>query len=169
MFRVAMRGLTAHKLRLLLTSLSIALGVAFVAGTFVLTDSMNTSLSKGYQDQYSGVDAVVRAPAAFADSEATDQRQPLAASVLATVKGTPGVASAEGSVSGYALLTDKHGKAITREGAQTDGLSVHVDPALAGKTTVATGRMPQQAGEVAIDAGTAKSAGYKVGDKIGIS
>src|SRR3954465_9442688 len=98
-----MRGLLAHKLRLVLTSLSIALGVAFVGGTFVLTDSMNTSLTKGYNDQYSGVDAVVRAPAAFTDSEATDQRQPVPATVIDAVKRTPGVAAAEGSVSGYAL------------------------------------------------------------------
>src|SRR3954454_23623885 len=107
MFRVAMRGLLANKLRLVLTSLSIALGVAFVAGTFVLTDSMNSSLTKSYEDRYSEVDAVVRSAATFDDTEAFDQREPVPASVLRDVQAAPGVGVAEGTVSGYALMTDK--------------------------------------------------------------
>ena len=40
MRRVMIKGLLAHKLRLALTALSVVLGVAFVAGTFVLTDTL---------------------------------------------------------------------------------------------------------------------------------
>src|SRR4051812_5527895 len=126
MFRVAMRGLLAHKLRLVLTSLSIALGVAFVAGTFVLTDSMNTSLTKSYDDRYTGVDAVVRSAATFADTEAFDQREPVPSAVLTGVQKAPGVATAEGTVSGYALMTDKQGDAINPDAGQTRGQSAYV-------------------------------------------
>ena len=40
MFAATVRGMITHKLRLALTTLSIALGVAFVAGTLILTDTM---------------------------------------------------------------------------------------------------------------------------------
>src|SRR3954454_8512315 len=119
MFRVALQGLLSHKLRVLLSSLSIALGVAFISGTFVLTDSMNSSLTNGYKQQYNGTSAVVRSPTSFEDTDALDQRGPFPASVLNSVQRTPGVNQAEGSVTGWALVTDSNGKAITREGATT--------------------------------------------------
>ena len=114
MLRVAIQGLLSHKLRVLLSSLSIALGVAFIAGTLVLTDGLNASLTSGYKDQYAGTGVVVRAPSAFEDTDALDQRGPVPASVLDQVRRTPGVKNAEGSVTGWAMITDKHGKAITR-------------------------------------------------------
>ena len=40
MIRATFKSLTARKLRLLLSSLSIVLGVSFVSGAFVLTDSL---------------------------------------------------------------------------------------------------------------------------------
>src|SRR3954454_11607840 len=125
MFRVAIRGLLTHKVRVLLASLSIALGVAFISGTFVLTDSMNTALTGAYEHQYDGTDAVVRAPSAIEDSESLDQRVPIPADVLSKVQQTPGVAAAEGSVTGFALITDKNGDAVNRSGATTQGTSVH--------------------------------------------
>src|SRR5205809_823600 len=125
MLRVAIQGLLSHKLRVLLSSLSIALGVAFVAGTFVLTDGLNASLTGGYKDQYAGTGVVVRAPSAFEDTDALDQRGPVSASLLAAVRRTPGVAAAEGSVTGWAIITNKSGKAITREGSTTQGVSAH--------------------------------------------
>jgi putative ABC transport system permease protein len=166
MFRVAMRGLLAHKLRVLLSSLSIALGVAFVTGTLVLTDSMNTALTSGYEEQYDGTDVVVRAPSAFEDSEALDQRTPIPASVLDRVYETKGVVQAEGSVTGFTMIVDRKGEAITREGAKTEGTSAHEIAALAGNTQVASGRMPVSAGEMAMDASTAKSAGFVLGDTV---
>jgi putative ABC transport system permease protein len=166
MFRVALQGLLTHKLRVLLSSLSIALGVAFISGTLVLTDGMNSSLTSGYKDQYNGTSAVVRAPSAFEDTDALDQRGPLQSDVLGVVQRTPGVADADGSVTGWAMITNKSGKAITREGATTQGTSVHQTKALAGNTRVASGRMPTNATETAIDAATAKSAGFKIGDPV---
>ena len=41
MWRVTLKGLLAHKLRLALTALAIVLGVTFVTGTFVLIRENN--------------------------------------------------------------------------------------------------------------------------------
>jgi putative ABC transport system permease protein len=166
MFRVALQGLLTHKLRVLLSSLSIALGVAFVTGTLVLTDGMNSALTKQYEEQYAGSDVVVRSPSAFEDTDALDQRGPVAASNLDVIHQVPGVTNSEGSVTGWALITDKAGKAITREGATTQATSAYKVAELAGQTRVASGRMPTDASETAVDAATAKAAGFKLGEPV---
>jgi putative ABC transport system permease protein len=165
-FRVTLQGLLSHKLRVLLSSLAIALGVAFISGTLVLTDSMNSSLTSGYKDQYNGTSAVVRSPTAFEDTDALDQRGPFPASVLNDVRRTAGVDQAEGSVTGWAIITDRNGKAVTREGATTQATSVHKIKALAGNVNMASGRMPVDGSETAIDAATAKQAGIKLGEPV---
>ncbi len=60
MFKLAMRSITQHKARLSMTVISIALGVAFVAGTFVFTDSIQARFDTLFTDVYAGVDATVR-------------------------------------------------------------------------------------------------------------
>jgi len=59
MFTATIRGMLAHKLRLALTSASIALGIAFLSGTFMLTDTMKLAFEQLYGQVSSGTDAVV--------------------------------------------------------------------------------------------------------------
>ena len=40
MLRATLRGLLAHKVRLLLTAVAVVLGVAFVTGSLVFTDTL---------------------------------------------------------------------------------------------------------------------------------
>ena len=63
MWRVTIRGLMAKKLRLVLTSIAVVLGVAFMSGTFVLTDTLGNVFDKLFTDATKGVDADVRAEA----------------------------------------------------------------------------------------------------------
>jgi len=166
MFGVALKGLVAHKLRVLLSALSIALGVAFVSGTLVLGDSVNASLTAAYENQYDSTDVVVRAPASLEDSEAIDQRRPIPAELLPSVLSAPGVAAAEGKVTGFAMIVDKSGQAITRNGAKTEGTSAPTIATLGGETEMRSGRMPKNSGETAIDASTANTGGYALGDQV---
>ncbi|MTB23697.1 MAG: hypothetical protein F2920_08545, partial [Actinobacteria bacterium] len=46
MLKVTLRGLMAHKVRLIATALSVLLGVAFMSGTQVLTSSISASFDK---------------------------------------------------------------------------------------------------------------------------
>ena len=48
MLKTTLAGLRAHKLRLLLTSLAIVLGVGFIAGTFVLTDTIEAGFGQQF-------------------------------------------------------------------------------------------------------------------------
>ena len=51
MIRLVLRGLMARKLRTVLTSIAIVLGVAMVAGTFILTDQINAAFDDIFADR----------------------------------------------------------------------------------------------------------------------
>src|SRR4051812_12614880 len=153
MLTATMRGLIAHRLRLGLTMTAIALGVAFLAGTLILTDTIKLAFDQLFGKVSSGVDSVVREKSAYDQSSGVGlSRQPISASVLPSVQGAPGVAVAEGRVTGYALLTDTTGHAVTADGgAPTMGYSLPKDEALRGDVHLRTGHAPTSSDEVAID------------------
>ena len=163
MFRIAIRNISAHKARLLMTMLAVVLGVAFVAGTLVFTDTV----SQGFQNQsaadLAGVDVAVRpTPAA----ENNGQPGGLTDDVLARVRALPGVASARGQVAGTAYVLDGSGKIIgkhNRGAAFAPGADGR-DP----NHAVIQGRAPHGAGEIALDATTATKAGASVGGSVRI-
>jgi putative ABC transport system permease protein len=160
----------AHKLRLLLTTASIALGVAFLAGTLVLTDTMGLAFTQLFGKVSAGTDAVVRTEAPYTSSEGIGtSRAPIAASVLTDVSGVEGVRVAEGSVSGYALLTDNDGKAILSQGgAPNMGYSMAADEDLRGDVDLRSGEAPDGADEVAIDATSAEENDIELGSTIDV-
>ena len=94
MFRITLRNLRAHKVRLLLSGLAVVIGVAFVAGTYVFTDT----LSKTFDDLFSStVSDVELTPAVQADDNGLFVPT-IPAATLAKVTSVDGVAKAEGSV-----------------------------------------------------------------------
>src|SRR4051812_46698132 len=113
MLRTALKGLLAHKFRLLTTALAVTLGVALMAGTLVLTDTMGRTFDNLFADVYQGTDAVVRAKASVEGPQGTGiQRGRVDAALIPKVQAVDGVAAAEGSIWGYARLTGKDGKAL---------------------------------------------------------
>jgi putative ABC transport system permease protein len=168
MFSVAMKGLLAHKLRLVMTALSIALGVAFVAGTLVLSDSLTASFSQAFRHQYAGVDVAVRSEVAFDEGGSAEARRPVPSELLSTVRSVQGVAAAEGSVTGFALMVDQDGKTIGAGAQSNNGMSAPTTSGIGGAVTYTSGRAPAGGDEVAVDAASAKQAALQVGDRIRI-
>ena len=166
MLSATIKGMLAHKLRLFLTATSIALGVAFLAGTLMLNSSMQRAFDDLFASVSSGMDTVVRGEAADAQAAAADERPAVPAAVLDEVRGIEGVATAEGRVEGYALLTDSHGKPIQPNGAPTLGTNLSEDPALRGEVTLRSGRAPQTPDEVAVDATSAKEGDLTLGSQV---
>jgi putative ABC transport system permease protein len=168
MLTATLRAMIAHKLRLVLTTASIALGVAFLAGTLVLTDTMGLAFEQLFGKVSSGTDAVVRTHAPYTASDGVGtSRAPIAASVLTDIDKVDGVRTAEGSVSGYALLTDNDGRAIlTSGGAPTLGYSMPADEDLRGDVDLLSGTAPDAPGEVAIDATSAEDNDIAIGSTI---
>src|SRR5271167_405365 len=132
MWKVTIKGLMAHKLRLALTALAIVLGVTFISGTFVLTDTLQSTFTTLFGHAYQNVDFVVRGKAAFSNDSSNGNavRKPIAQSIATSVRQVPGVQYAEGTVSGYAQFIAPDGKAVTTGGAPTLGFSFDPNPAM---------------------------------------
>jgi putative ABC transport system permease protein len=165
MWNATIKGLLSHKLRLALTALAIVLGVSFVSGTYVLTDTMNATFTQLFQDTTKGIDVVVQTKQTFA-SEQGDTRDPVPESLLQQVRGVDGVKIAEGSVNGYAQFVGKNGKAVTTGGAPTLGVSASEASELNSNFTMRSGKIPTGSNDVAVDARTAQKQGFKVGDRV---
>ncbi|MFC4784474.1 ABC transporter permease [Nocardioides sp. MAHUQ-72] len=168
MWTATFRSMVAHKLRLVLTASSIALGVALLAGTLILTNTMGLAFEQLFGKIGSGTDAVVRTEAPYTSTEGVGtEHGPIKASVLDRINQVDGVRAAEGSVSGYALLTDNDGRAITTNGgAPTNGYSMPADEDLRGDVELLSGTAPTNGHEVAIDATSAEDHDIAVGSTI---
>jgi putative ABC transport system permease protein len=169
MWRATIKGLMAHKVRLGLTALSIVMGVAFVAGTFILTDTMGRAFDNLFATVNKGVAVEVSGVPKFesngpgGDTAGTAERVP--ASLLDTVRQVDGVRNAEGGISGYAQVVDKKGKAISTGGAPTLGVTWSDDPEI-NPLVLREGRAPQGSGQIVVDAHTAKAHDLHVGDTV---
>ncbi|MBF4767203.1 FtsX-like permease family protein [Nocardioides agariphilus] len=169
MLRLSIRNLLAGKLRLFLTVAAVTVGVSFVSGTFVLSDTMAKAFDGLYVGLTSGTDVVVKSKAAFEADVTTNggQVRPIDEAMVDEVRGVPGVALARGGVTGFALILDRHGKPIQPGGAPTIGASVG-DIRLAGDFVYRQGDQPTRSDQVAIDARTAEQAGFRLGDRVDV-
>jgi putative ABC transport system permease protein len=164
MWRVTIRGLLAKKLRLFTTALAITLGVAFMAGTLVLTDTMGKVFDDLFADVNRGTDAFVRGQTVF-KSDFGDVRSRIPASLVTTVQGAQGVKAAEGSVQGYAQLVKADGKALSAGQAPNLGGSWGEVPEL-NPWTIVQGRAPTGTDEIIIDKGSADKGNFTVGQTV---
>jgi putative ABC transport system permease protein len=166
MFTIVLQGLLARKMRLVTTALAVILGVAFTAGTLVLTNTMSKIFNDLSAGVYKGTDAVVRAKAVFDGPMGTGKQRPLVdASLVSALSRVPGVAAAEGSAFGYTRLIGKDGTAIGNPagGAPTLGGNWSTVQALNPFRLVA-GHAPQAPDEVVIDKQSANLGHLAVGD-----
>ncbi|HEY7916922.1 MAG TPA: FtsX-like permease family protein [Acidimicrobiales bacterium] len=169
MWKVTVKGLLAHKLRLVLTGLAIVLGVTFVSGTLVLTDTLHNTFNTLFGQIYQNVDFEVRGVTVFSDNTGGSgvTRKAIPQSIATTVRSVPGVAFAEGTVGGYAQFVAPDGKAITTGGAPTLGLSFDPNSQLSS-LRLTSGTAPTTPNDVAMDAGTADKYHFVVGDRVRI-
>jgi putative ABC transport system permease protein len=165
-FRAALRSVLARKVRLLLTGIAVLLGVSFVAGTYVLTDTMTRAFDDLVDSGYASIDVLVRNENAFtAQTSSLEERESMPESVLPTVESVPGVAEAVGDVIGYAQIVDPAtGKVIGTFGPPTAAASWNT---LSG-FTIESGSPPEGDDQVVIDSGTAGANDIRVGDRVEI-
>jgi putative ABC transport system permease protein len=162
MLKATIRSLLTHKLRLAMTALAIVLGVAFVSGTYVLTDTLGNTFDNLFQDITAGSDVTVRGQTAFDDEQTP--RPPMPESVLAEITEVDGVAYAEGAVTGFAQFLDREGEVISTQ-APTLGVNWGNNDELS-PLNMREGEPPVGPAEVAMDAGTAEDNGFQVGDSV---
>src|SRR6202049_4383404 len=170
MRKATLKGLLAHKLRLLLTALAIILGVTFISGTFILTDTLHNTVSGLLSNAYSKIDFQVRGVAQFAREPSGGIRDPIPESLLATVTSVPGVELAGGGVQGYAQFIAPDGKAIANGSSPTIGENIGSDQSAQSLSTlsIVQGGPPVTATDVVMDAATAQQYGFTVGQRVRI-
>ncbi|MFI0506019.1 ABC transporter permease [Streptomyces albogriseolus] len=166
MFRTALRNVLAHKARLLMTVLAVMLGVAFVSGTLVFTNTLSAALQKQSAKGYDHVDVAVTGKWKEGEGDKAGEYQELTRELVDDSAAVPGAAQAIGIVQGFTALADKDGKLIGN-GFQSQGGNYWGadDP----RYPLVDGRAPKGEGEILIDSETAKRTGYKVGDTVRMS
>ncbi|MBE2314761.1 ABC transporter permease [Solirubrobacter sp. CPCC 204708] len=166
MTKVALRGLLSRKLRSVLTGFAVVIGVAFVVGTLVFTDTIDESFKNLFERTQQGVDVSVEGRQAVKSDFSVPPTMP--SDTLEKVKSVPGVAVAEGSVTSDGTLLDKQGKVIVSQGPPTLIVSENTEKVFQ-ILEYEEGGAPQTADEIALDRGTAERYDFKVGDKATVS
>ncbi|MFJ3586420.1 ABC transporter permease [Streptomyces sp. NPDC090127] len=166
MFRTALRNVLAHKARLLMTVLAVMLGVAFVSGTLVFTDTLSQAFRNQSAKSY---DDVAVAVSMYPSPEEAAKTPGLSQAVIDRIGELDGVASVTGRVDGFAGVPDKDGKLI---GVGWSNKGTNFAPGPDGKDRAyafAQGAGPLQDGQIALDKDTAAKGGYQVGDTVRVA
>src|SRR5690242_6549615 len=163
MLRATLKSLLARKLRLTLSMIAVVLSVMFVAGSFVLTDTLGRSFDALFANIYTYTDVQVQ-PVPKNGQQGSGATLP--ADTVDRVKGVPGVAKATGQVFlNGANVIGKSGKLVPNQSGQRFGGNwVGEDQLIQLKE----GTGPQADDEIVINAGLAKTGGFKVGDAVDI-
>jgi putative ABC transport system permease protein len=163
--KVALKGLWARKLRTALTGFAVVIGVAFVAGTFVFTDTIDASFKDLFERASKGTDVSVQTQLVVEEDFATPP--PMDASTLERVESVAGVAEAAGFVSGDVSLLDREGEPILSGGPPT--LLLTSGPERFDPLEYTEGGPPGTADEVVIDKATADEFNWGEGDTVTIA
>lgn len=168
MFRVALKGLLGHKVRFLLTTLAVVLGVSFVAGSFVLTDTIEGAFDDLFDTSYATADVYVRAAADFETSAAefdAGSGPTLDEGLVDDLRAIDGIEEAVPGVEGLARFLTPEGDPISSQ-APTLGFAWNE---AANPLTLREGREPQVDGEVTMDVTTFERFDFAIGDEVQVA
>ncbi|QFZ19313.1 ABC transporter permease [Saccharothrix syringae] len=165
MLRATLKSLLSRKLRLVLSGLAVVLGVMFVSGSLVLTDTLNRSFTDLFASVYADVDVQVAVKPKVDGAEGDDPvAGTLTADDLRAVEQVDGVRGAVGDVTGSARPIGENGKVLTTTGAPRLGTAWRDG----GQEELRAGRPPRAEGEIAVSALLARTGGYEVGDRVSV-
>jgi putative ABC transport system permease protein len=163
MLRLALRGVMAHKARLALTTFAVVLGVAFVSGTYVFTDSIRASFDDLFTEVNQGIDLNVRGAAEFGSG-----RDLIPERLVDEVRAVPGVATVSPGIGGIAQLVGHDGRPIGGAGPPTLGFSYLPGDEDLFALVLRDGAWPRGPGDLAVDAFAADANDLNVGDTIDV-
>ena len=159
---LAVKSLWARKVRAFTTTLAVVIGVAFVAGTYILTDTTFAAFDEIFADSLKGTSVVITAKDEV--EQDTGEIPTFSASLLPEVRGTPGVGLAAGAIFTPGGFFDSRGEAIGSRFAPKF-ISSTLPDGLESLNYV-EGRQPRTAAEASLDQAAAEEAGIGIGDTI---
>jgi len=163
MLNATIKSLVAHRLRLALTALAVVLGVAFVAGTLIMTDAINRAFDSVFTSAYAGTDAVVRGKEPFSGAG----HGTVPAGLVPVVQNVDGVRAVRGFFQEPARILKSNGKGIGGNGPPVFGQPWTNDPELSPLKIVA-GRPPTGPHDVVLDSHSVSEGGFRLGQSVRI-
>jgi putative ABC transport system permease protein len=165
---VTVRGLLAHKVRLVATTLAVLLGVSFVTATNVLAASVSTSFDRVFSDIYEDLDAVARSSVQIR-TPFGPQRARVREAVVADIARVEGVTAVEGQVEGDLRVIGRDGEPLgADQGPPTSGLNWPTSPELNGWELL-EGAPPTTPDQVVLDQRTTTDGGFRLGDAVDVA
>ncbi|HSK49314.1 MAG TPA: ABC transporter permease [Solirubrobacterales bacterium] len=159
---LALKSLWARKVRALATTFAVVIGVAFMAGSYVLTDTIFAAFDEIFEKSNEGVAVVVTAKNLV--KQESGETPTISASLLKPAKRTPGVRVAAGAIFTVGGFFDSEGEAIGSKFAPKF-ISSALPPPLESLEYV-QGRQPRGSGEASLDLAAAEEAGVELGDEV---
>jgi putative ABC transport system permease protein len=169
MFKVSLKGILAHKTRLLMTALAVVIATAFLSSTYIFSDTIQRTFDTLFADVFRNTDAYVRSSNVIEAEFGAEQRDRIPDGLVPEVAAVPGVADAQGEVQGFAAIIGKDGKPL---------ISGATAPPTFGGSTLSgeletwefvEGKSPSGPDEVAIDKASADKGHFSIGDRIQIA
>ena len=169
MLRATLRSLFARKLRLAMSAFAIVLGVAFVAGSFVFTDTLGSSFDAIVKGSTGDVVVQIRNAEDAVDQLGGGDSRTIPASVVKRLADAPGAERVDGNVTvNNVFVVGKDGKPIGGNGPPSFALNYNTAPAMSDDLAlrVVAGTPPRRPGDIMLDEATVERAGYAVGDTV---
>ncbi len=167
MFRTALKSLLGRKIRLLMSTFAIVIGVSFVVGTLVFSDTLSRSFTALMASTVG--DVIVRPGGTDGASEPSTRT--VDAKLVDTLEVVDGAARVDGNVTSFGVyVVGRDGKLIGGNGPPSIGGNWTDAPAghdLEGMAIIA-GRAPEKPGEVMLDSTAAGEGGYVVGQDVNL-
>jgi putative ABC transport system permease protein len=161
--RISLAALWARKRRLVGTSLAVFLGVAFLAGTLVFSDTMENDFDSLFTEASAATDAAIRSEVQIEGEDGIAPPGTIDASVVDVARSVDGVAAAEPSIEGYGKIIGSDGEGLGGDGPPTFAGNWITDPDL-NPYELEEGRAPEGPNEVVINRGAADDGDLHVGD-----
>jgi putative ABC transport system permease protein len=166
MLKITLKGIRAHKIRFLLTTVAVIAGVAFVVGSFTLTDSVRAQFNQLFTDINANIDLTVRSKERF-DVGPFGVPAPLDENLLPQIQQVDDVEAAQGTAGGIpALVINPEGEALTPIAGPPLGVNWGDEPSLSEQVILEEGARPSADDEVAFDKRLFKESKYTIGDTV---
>ena len=167
MFKIALKSTLARKGRLLLTSLAVIAGCAFLSGVLVFSDTIRASLDRVFANAYASTDAFVRSANVIEGDFGAESRDRLPDTLIDEIAAIPGVQEAVGDIQGFARVSNAEGKLIGIDGPPKFG-GVYID-SVSSPWALAEGRAATGGTEVVIDKLSAKQGDIELGETVTVT
>ncbi|MGI9597437.1 MAG: ABC transporter permease [Acidimicrobiales bacterium] len=169
MFKATLKSIRGHMGRTVATAAAVILGISFLAGTLIFTDSVQRAFDDLFSTVFETTDAQVRSSETVDVGFGIQVRSRIDESIAQDVAAVDGVAGIDPFVQGTATVIGSDGEPIGNpgQGPPTLGFSWTDDDRLS-QCNVSDGREPAGPGEVVLDETTASTGDLVVGDQVQI-